>query len=684
MRNSIALLSAGLFCATLACAALPEPPLQHTPWQPIPLMGSPDYVPGLVAMLFDAGMADPRGGDYREIEIGIPWEKSPSLTTHGWYFPEGFAVGWDGLVHKVVRAGGRVDLWQDVEQSRPVMIGSEATVSIPAVSGPVGVALLLRLGEAVLAQRMSAKRFDLPPPFQPDRRELSRPEWFTDAGTSWLSAVFHAAVEAHATGDDRLAIDISELLLRVRPRFEANLKDLNPEPQPQSPPPMAFLDPVPDLQADSERRLKNPRRPPFAQAALAALSPSARIAALIERLEDVDERQWMEPGGVILLESPLCKALIAEGSDAIEPLIDAMDHDQRLTRSFSFGRSFWPPRHLITVSETARVVLLHSYHIPVDRWKDPAERRAWFLRNKNRSQAERYFDLLSNDSNSDIQWLDAGQGLVGAAGAELRGHTNPSVSELLAKRVAQMKSNCAVDLALVLYQWEPGASLPSLQRVANWSSAGDLHGEITAARIQLGDPAASQEWAAALRGDQAVSLGELIPLWTSPGDETVQSVARRLFAGPDAPMSPTNLLMNKRPVDDLVHSPLLLQTSFRDAVFAALARKDVVGSVEAQPDGRLRVITPGLSMGCSSNGCYPGASRTRIAAKPEIRLGDLIALSLSGIEGFPAFELLAANDEKDRAIAQIGDFLRSHVSDLRAPAVTAPKFPGPIASLKQK
>jgi hypothetical protein len=46
--------------------------------------------------------------------------------------------------------------------------------------------------------------------------------------------------------------------------------------------------------------------------------------------------------------------------------------------------------------------------------------------------------------------------------------------------------------------------------------------------------------------------------------------------------------------------------------------------------------------------------------------------------------MLAPTDEKDGAIAQIIDFLRSRAPDLRAPPTTASMYPESTVSLKQK
>src|SRR5579872_2677497 len=310
---------------------------------------------------------------------------------------------------------------------------------------------------------------------RPDADEAS---WFEAASKSWLAGGFHEAVEAHASGDDRLAADIAESLLAARSRVESAWKSLSVATGKNDSAFIAFLDPLPGLLEDSSRRLREPPRTPFDPSAIRNLPQAERIRVLIERLEDVNERQWGQPGGVWIMGSPICKMLAEEGAAAVDPLLDVVEHDRRLTRSFSFGRNFFPPRNLISVSDAARAVLVDFYHVEIFRWKtDAKQRRAWMERHKNSSVAERNLDLLSEDTAADeIQWLFAAQELArksksGVVGEELRGRSNPSVSELMAKRAAAMKTNWADDIGLALYQWNP----PRRSRLCGcWRIAGGL------------------------------------------------------------------------------------------------------------------------------------------------------------------------------------------------------------------
>src|ERR1035437_4707231 len=80
---------------------LPMPPQQTTPWSAPPSSLPTNYV-SATAVLFEAGMADPRGCDYREIEVvtGEVWRGDGGLAkTRGWVLPGGgtqqFAVCWN-------------------------------------------------------------------------------------------------------------------------------------------------------------------------------------------------------------------------------------------------------------------------------------------------------------------------------------------------------------------------------------------------------------------------------------------------------------------------------------------------------------------------------------------------------------------------------------------------------------
>lgn len=78
-----------------------------------------------------------------------------------------------------------------------------------------------------------------------------------------------------------------------------------------------------------------------------------KIARLIDWLDEVDARQLGQPGGVSLGEDRRVAALVAIGDPAVPALIDAVEKDERLTRSVHFWRDFARSRTVLSVREAA-------------------------------------------------------------------------------------------------------------------------------------------------------------------------------------------------------------------------------------------------------------------------------------------------------------------------------------------
>src|SRR5215471_6232653 len=98
--------------------ALPVPPQQSAPWS-----HGNDALSNAAVTLFEQGLADPRGLEYREIEIAVGNPLNGGgypHKTHGWMLPNGgkdgqFAVAWNGLVYPVMSIGHSANLHNDLE-----------------------------------------------------------------------------------------------------------------------------------------------------------------------------------------------------------------------------------------------------------------------------------------------------------------------------------------------------------------------------------------------------------------------------------------------------------------------------------------------------------------------------------------------------------------------------------------
>ena len=122
--------------------SLPTPPMQHEAWV-TPEASAPQEVIEATGQLYQQGLADPRGCEYREVQVPAgcdepdgsamfgppeqlmaqPLSPQPrsarELVTHGWVLPttaggQPYAVCWNGLVYPVHRLGPPADLRADV------------------------------------------------------------------------------------------------------------------------------------------------------------------------------------------------------------------------------------------------------------------------------------------------------------------------------------------------------------------------------------------------------------------------------------------------------------------------------------------------------------------------------------------------------------------------------------------
>jgi hypothetical protein len=375
--------------------AIPDPPRQKELWTPPPTK-LPRFLISATVALFEQGMADPRGCEYREVGIG----DGTIFQTRGFVLPERagepgrFVVSWDGVIYPAVSVGAVADLDKDIHtlvesMKRDRESGlTKNTTGLARSSGfslawsrgggmwggggPSGadgrsalkLCLLLRLGRADLAEVLFARATSWTPEVRV--RDLTDYQIsYLTLATDWATAVFQRLVSAHMKGDDTIALDAARRLSAF-----ANVAEIKADAMgfqrgqarsdEEVPSFFPFLRQLPALLADHERRAKEPRRGPVPER---GRDPSARIAALIRDLDQIDEKQMSVPGMANPAGSPLVQELIAEGAPAVEPLLTALETDMRLTRSVTYGRGASIDRFIHPVDEaevTALVEILKS------------------------------------------------------------------------------------------------------------------------------------------------------------------------------------------------------------------------------------------------------------------------------------------------------------------------------------
>ena len=195
--------------------------------------------------LFKAGMADPRGCEYREIVLAfktqVGWEKGDQgLKAHGWVLPSDpgasprFAVGWNGVVYPPISAGAPADLDADVES----LLARSSAGAIPESRDPtrpppdeclaydrlplVKVPLLLRLGKIRAAEEIW-KRWNAQVAAvinDWNRADFEQLHPFTILSHEWLFAAYSYALHAHARDDARLALAYMRRISEQREKVE--------------------------------------------------------------------------------------------------------------------------------------------------------------------------------------------------------------------------------------------------------------------------------------------------------------------------------------------------------------------------------------------------------------------------------------------------------------------------------
>jgi len=277
---------------------------------------------------------------------------------------------------------------------------------------PVKACLLWRLGETDLA----AKVWDACNASLENARqtEQTKDSYLMLAG-DWAWGLFDRTICAHMRGDVPLALVSAWKLTDIQTKVETEAAKRGfPHPQsvgngiqqPKERPYLPFLDQLPQLLADLERRAHDPKEKSVIEIGLANFpNQSNRISALVEDLDLVKARQMGQPGSVAPQMDPIVQAIIKEGNPAVGPLVSCWENDKRLTCSVGFGRDLFRDRHVLPVASAAKAAM---QEILQTQFQTAAEARAFWNQYKGLSQEERWYQVLRDESVAQEQPVQVG------------------------------------------------------------------------------------------------------------------------------------------------------------------------------------------------------------------------------------------------------------------------------------
>ncbi|UJR83188.1 Hypothetical protein I5071_52540 [Sandaracinus amylolyticus] len=494
-----------------------------------------------------------------------------------------------------------------------------------------------------------------------------------DVAAEWLAfGPLNRALLAHMQGDDCLALQVLRLYESIdqAPRQRAR----------------GGLATVRALRADQERRALVPR------SIVPDVPPDGPVRAdivpaLIASLDEVDGLQLGQPGGVSLGAETQVTALIRAGTSAVPFLIDAIEHDARLTRSVQFFRDFGRDRRIVSVRDVAMYVLeeIVGASFPIDvevyeldsaqSWsRFAAHLRAWWAQAAG-GPIERSLAMLREDGLDPGAWADAAIWIRG----NYYGWRAPGTHSSERRRTDEARRDVAGEAqlgGLAMRRAEDALRLGapveacSLARAA-WNADPSVGSGLAAFARRCAGVAACP-----CLDDLAASLGPFIPaildaldayqpaetdhplrvLSRAPDHPAVARLAERVFARPPfapsrSPSPPTALVLQYLRDRRLAAIPAL-----RALVLRALRDRRVVGRVAVDEGARVETTRAAAEwvwgrVMLADGGTYRVQLRQR-ERDIQARVCDLWADALDPANTFWVDDDEAARDEWIRDLAQ--------------------------------
>jgi len=310
----------------------------------------------LLVGLFEDFLFDPRSAQRVSINTTVrtAWGQSGKLTREGWlvrgqaespdrvYFVDDeslvttarhrlkrvdFVAGCQELLARQAALPRTPDALQEERFGQM----REHPVSRSDGSMLARAAWLHRLGEDELAARALQQARDAVA--GDDRKMVAS----LKSDLAW--SAFAGLVHAYMVRADDVALECGERLLRL---YAEEAREY-----PQAP---AI---VSELKRRQEKGTSGKQPSALPPGGFSKWSDADKTEFLIESLEEVDARQFSQPGSVDLVMDPRVGGLIKIGDAAIPALIDTIENDDRLTRSVHFWRDFSRNRTVLSVREAA-------------------------------------------------------------------------------------------------------------------------------------------------------------------------------------------------------------------------------------------------------------------------------------------------------------------------------------------
>jgi hypothetical protein len=698
-------------------SGLPVPPQQKVKWTPPETTLPAELVSG-TALLFEYGLADPRGCEYRNVTIRTGRHASGiHVKTQGWLLPSSekrrFAVCWNGAVYPVQEVGERADVKATIAaaidqaerkytRDQDAAPGdSEADRVYGLTNQRLKACLLLRLGEVKLAEDFykRARKHD----------HASEAVLIAEAG----ACLYQQAENAHLRGDDDLALPA---IKRYAEFLTAAGKGDSSGAEPDEKLPIPAK--VSRLIADQERRAKVRRtaRPSVEQRQI------SKLIADLENLTGYHGQMWDR------ITDPRQQAILDRRDEAIGPLLDCLENDERLTRSINVVRSYSSTTEVELVAHAALELLVQMLD-PYVRYQDELSRchREWTedgdeesrqvlvrmlhacaRESKGLTVPQTWRQVLADDRATPQQWVEAAKRLMKRSdntglqrsdplpGEVLRRETAPSVTSLLQRRAKQVAALAndpdqgkqatqllegADNIMQCLIKWDPAAARPLLKdhwanlmsyqrhmrRYGDSTDVSSRIGAFTLERIELGDDDGMADYLAWLEIQDPKKLGylkpALAPLAWYPDHAGGAKVAEKIFLATESPWNPVFSHAGRiaRDFDRILPAGLLGVPAFRKQLIEQLANEEVVGE--------LTVVNPGEAKGKT---LYNYSTFSHVHTMPDdpraepvsttikVRVCDAHAFILARAPGTPHFQLLWTLEHRNAAIKKLREVIERY------------------------